>query len=88
MRLPPALFAFDGLRRFDLSDLLAARVRRPVLVAAPIDGDRQPLTVADAQGLLKTGRFRWPELPSVAVGHAADQQLRRFMAKRAGVGDR
>jgi len=81
--IPAALFAFDGLRRLDLPDLLGAAAPRPVLVARPIDGERQPLGAAEANRLLRAGRYRWPAAPTVATGPDADAAWVEFVRNRA-----
>jgi dienelactone hydrolase len=40
---PPSLFLFDVLHHFDLPDLMATLAPRPLLLADPVDGYRQPL---------------------------------------------
>jgi dienelactone hydrolase len=81
--IPAALFVFDVLRHLDLGDLYGLQASRPVLVVAPIDGERQPLVEAEAQKLLRAGRFRWPKGPSVAVGKEGERRLRDFIAERS-----
>jgi dienelactone hydrolase len=81
--IPASLFVFDVLRRLDLSDLYGLRASRPMLVVRPIDGERQPLTDAEAMKLLQGGRYRWPKQAMVATGKEGEQKLRDFIGARA-----
>lgn len=81
--IPASLIVFDVLRRLDLSDLYGLRAARPLLVVEPIDGERQPLAVAEAAKLLQAGRFRWAKQPPLATGKDAASKLRDFVQERA-----
>ena len=81
--IPHALFAFDVLRRFDLPDLFASVLPRPVLVARPVNGDWQPMPPPAIQRRLADGRFHWPTPPAFAAGRTADQEMRQFISARA-----
>jgi dienelactone hydrolase len=81
--IPASLFVFDVLRRFDLPDLYGMRGMRPLLVVSPIDGERQALAEADAQKLVRGGRFLWPKGPAIATGKEAGQRLREFIVEQA-----
>ena len=73
--IPHALFAFDVLRQFDLPDLFASVLPRPVLVARPVDGDWQPMPTPAIHRRLADGRFLWPSTLAVAAGKSANRGL-------------
>lgn len=78
--IPHSLFVFDVLRRFDLGDLLSASAGcRPTLVLSPIDGDFDPLSLADAEKALALRRFDWPKSAMVRTGAAADDETVKFV---------
>jgi hypothetical protein len=66
---PPSLFLFDVLRHFDLPELMATLAPRPLLLADPVDGRRQPLAqdratrlcapVAESYSHLEAHTRRW-----------------------------
>jgi cephalosporin-C deacetylase-like acetyl esterase len=52
---PTSAYLFDALTHFDLPDLMAAVAPRALLVADPVDGERQPLS-----GIAVNEKCDWP----------------------------
>jgi dienelactone hydrolase len=55
-RFPASTYLFDILRHFDLPQLMGAVAPRPLLLADPVDGERQPLPAEQA-----TEACYWPQ---------------------------
>lgn len=53
---PPSIYLFDALNQFDLPQLMATLAPRAVLIADPVDGERNPLEEAQCTALLQ-----WPQ---------------------------
>jgi dienelactone hydrolase len=52
---PSSVYLFDVLSYFDLPELMATIAPRPLMVAEPVDGEREPMSEADVVAALK-----WP----------------------------
>jgi dienelactone hydrolase len=63
---PARAYLFDVLNHFDLPDLMAAVAPRPLLIAAPVDGLRQPLPPATIPDFCD-----WPDQLYSLLGAAA-----------------
>jgi len=74
--IPYHYFVFDGLRSFDLPQLLATS-RAKGLVVNPIDGDWKPLGEAEARRLL-------PARVKLATGVTAETAVESFLDSAAG----
>lgn len=68
---PPSIYLFNVLDRFDLPEMMSTIAPRPLMVAGPVDGAREPLSDA----ALATARD-WPERVFNLVGAPGGWTLR------------
>ncbi|MFC1794706.1 alpha/beta hydrolase family protein [Planctomycetota bacterium] len=76
--IPPDLFVFDALSKFDLPDLFGSVLPKPVLIINPIDGDYETMSEKESRIVLSTSRYIWESLPVIAIDFGVEHQLQDF----------
>jgi len=77
---PAGVFVFDVLNYFDLPELMATLAPRPLLIADPVDGLRQPLAVEAARAAMGDPFPGAAENRALLCGLDADGSLRALVA--------